>query len=512
MTLAAKFIVTLVLLNCTLASALTDSTTPFRFHVPNEPSSLAPAQLGSADVSLLFHNLYRGLYTFSSEKGLMREGAESCRWSDKNLVLICKIAKTSLWSDGKAIEASDYVRGWRELFSGKAKPASSEVLLNVKNARAILKGEKKFDQLGATAVDTRTLRIEFEKPDPEFLNKLALVTLVPIRSENFPERERSQELITNGPYKISKWKVGSRLYLEPNKLFHPESAAARPLVEILFIEEDLTALNLYESGELTFMRRLPTQHFGKYASRSDFRNFAVARFDYLGFGDDLASRPHLRKALALSANFAELQKIYKSPGMPGCPALSEKLFANFPCLKFDLATAKKELEISKKTENIPPRLQIAFSKLGGDSVLQGMEWFQSQWTKNLGLQIDLTPMEQGVYLSVLRSKPPTIFRKGVGLDRPTCLAAVETFTKDGAENFLKFSDPKYESLVKQLAAAKTDSQKRKQCSLAVEYLLSQFRLIPLGRFMVSSLVSPKFTGWTVNELQQLDLTNLKRSP
>ncbi len=502
------FVVSILL----FASLQSQAQTPFRFHVPNEPASLAPSQLGSADVSLLFHNLYRGLYSFSNEKGLHLEGAESCAWSKQNLVLTCKISKKSLWSDGKPIEAGDYVRGWRELFSGNAKPASSELLLNLKNARAILKGEKKSDQLGVFAVDARTLRIEFEKKDFEFLNKLAVVTLVPIRSEKFPDRAKGSELITNGPYKIVKWKIGSRLTLEPNKLFRPGSAASRPIVEILFIEEDLTALNLYETGELSLLRRLPTQHYGKYASRPDFKNFAVARFDYLGFGDEIANRPHLRKALALSANYAELQKIYKSPGMPGCPALSEKLFANYPCVKFNLVEAKKELELSRKTESLPPRLQIAFSKLGGDSVLQGMEWFHSQWTKNLGLQIDLTPMEQGVFLSALKDKPPAIFRKGVGLDRPTCLAAVETFISGGPENFLKFNEPKYEALVSQLAVAKTESQKKNLCSKAVGYLLDQYRIIPLGRFMVSTLVSPKFSGWTMNELQQLDLSELKRSP
>ena len=502
------FIVSILL----FASLQSHAQTPFRFHLPSEPSSLAPAQLGSADVSLLFHNLYRGLYSYSNDKGLQPEGAESCRWSNKNLVLTCKLSTKALWSDGKLIEAQDYVRAWRELFSTNAKSSSSQSLLNLKNANEILRGQKKKEELGVSAPDTRTLKIEFVKPDPEFQHKLALVTLVPIRSENFPDRKRGSELISNGPYKITKWKIGTRLTLESNNYFHPKSAATRPIVEILFVEEDLTALNLYEAGELTFMRRLPPQHFAKYSSRPDFIEFNVARFDYVGFGDELKNRPHLRKALALSANYVELQKINQSPGVPGCPSLTEKLFSNYPCLKFNLAEAKKELELSRKTENPPERLQLVFSKLGGDTIKQGMEWFHSQWTKNLGLKIDLSPAEQGVFLSTLKEKPPMIFRKGVGLDRVTCLAAAETFSFGGAENFLKFNDPKYETLLAELSAAKSVGSKKSRCSKAIGYLLEQYRIIPLGRYVYTGLASLKFKGWTMNELHQLDLTNLKRSP
>lgn len=512
MTLAVRFFISIGLLFSTLFAQSTYAQTPFRFHLPSEPSALAPAQLGSADVSLLFNNLYRGLYTFSNEKGLRPEGAESCSWAKSNLELTCKLSKKSVWSDGKVIEAADYVRGWRALFSSSAKAASSELLLNVKNARAILRGEKKKEELGVIAIDSRTLKVVFERLDPEFLYKLALVTLVPIRDEKFPDRKNAAALISNGPYIISKWKIGSRLSLEPNKNFHPESASSRPSVEVIFVEEDLTALNLYEAGELTFMRRLPTQFIKKFTTRPDFVQFDVSRFDYIGFGDELASRPHLRKALALSANYIELQKIHSSPGIPGCAALSEKLFTQLPCVKFNLAEAKKELEISKKTEKIPPRLQLVFSKLGGDSIKQSMEWFHGQWTKNLGLTIDLMPTEQGVFLEMLRTKPPTIFRKGVGLDRATCLAAAETFAVGGPENFLKFNDAKYEGLRAELASAGSVKRKKELCTKTIGYLLEQHRIIPVGRYAYSALASPKFTGWTINELHQLDLTNLKRSP
>lgn len=506
------FLLKLLLLTLCLAPLQLKAESVFRFHLPSEPSSLAPNQLSNADVSFLFHSLYRGLYSYSKEKGLQPEGAESCKWSNNNLLLTCKLKSSHKWNHGEPITAHDYVRAWRELLSPRSKIIGSELLENVLNTKAILKSEKKPQDLGVTAIDDRTLKIEFIKKDPDFFYKLSLVILAPIKTENFPLRENGQTLVSNGPYEIVKWKIGSRITLRPNKYFHPESASARPLVEVLFIEEDLTALNLFESGELQFVRRIPAQSFAQYGKKPEFHEVDLARFDYFGFGPELDEKPQLRKALALGANYAELKKIMNSPGMPGCPNLQEKYFDRMPCIKFDLAEAKKALKTSQKSESPPARLKFTYSKLGGDSIVQMAEWLQGQWKKNLGLIVDLQPSEQGVFLATLRKQPPMIFRKGVGLDRPTCLAATEVFTNGNPENFLKINDPKYESLVATLAKQKSETQKKVHCRKAIEHLLAMNKIIPTGRFTHWMLASRKFTGWSINELYQLDLTHLRALP
>lgn len=488
------------------------STAVFRFNIGGEPHSLAPSQLTTTDASSLFSNLYRGLYWYSNEKGLQPEGAESCSWSKDELTLTCKLKKNSLWSDGKSIEAADYVRAWRELFDTAAKTAGSELLISLKNAREILKRQKHKQDLGVEAVDPQTLKISFAQKDPEFLFKLVLAPLAPIRNEKFVSREKASELLTNGPYKISEWKIGTRVILTPNANFHPESAGQRPRVEILFIEEDLTALNLYESGEITLLRRVPPQYYSRFNKTKEFKEIPFLRFDYIGFGAKLQNKPHLRKALSLAADYKELQKIYQSPGLPGCPSLTDRMFAKVPCVKFDLAEAKKEFELAKKTENVPDRLEFNYSKLSADLIQQGMEWYQAQWKKNLGIKVDLKAIERSILMHSLKTNAPDIFRKSLGVNRPTCLAAVEDFVSQGDENFTKVQDPEFDKIVADLSKAKSESAKKKLCSKAVERLMTESRIIPQGMFFNVFLARPSFSGWTVNELNQLDLTNLKAQP
>lgn len=464
-------------------------TGSFRFHVPSEPRSLDPRFIQSTDANYFLNNISRGLYTFSQDKGLMPEGAKACRFQTQ-LKLVCDLAKIK-WSDGSRIVAADYVRAFQRLVGPESKNPAVELLKNVSSFRA---------------QNESTLIFEFSKPDPEFLFKLTSSVLVPIKSENFPALEDSAKAIVNGPYKVSKWIRGRRVFLEPNRHYQG-GRADRPPVEVLFVEDDQTALHLYEQGELNFLRRLPTTEIPKSKSRPDFFQVPMARFDYIGFGPELRDEPALREALSYALDFQELAKIYDALGIPGCPSLPREFMQNEPCIRFDLERAKRALaRVAPEKRAI--RLQLMFSKLGGDDIKKGAEWLQGQWKKHLGLRVDLLPTEQGVFLASLREAPPSIFRKGVPIERPTCLAALETFAKGGAENFVKFDDPEYEKVLSKMD--KTTNSKA-LCSDGIEILLNQNRLIPLGRIHFTLLARPEFTGWKLNQMNQLDLSGLTRA-
>ena len=386
----------------------------FRFHMAVEPQSLDPLRL-SSDSTYFFNNLMRGLYSYSNEEGLVKENADSCEFKTP-LKLVCQLKRDAKWSDGSAITAGDYARAFKRLLQPQAKNTAVELLKNVKNAIAVHAGAMPSSALGISSQPSGALIIEFEKPDPDFLFKLTSSVLTPIKSEDFPNREGANKTVVNGPYRVEWWKPGRRVRLISNAFYKP-GATTRPPVEILFVDDDDTAFNLYKKGELTFLRRLPTTNIPEFKGRPEFYQVPMSRFDYVGFGDFLKDQPELRAALSLSADFKELQKIYDALGIPGCPSLPSEWMEGTHCVTFNLEAAKRHLE-HVLPEVRSRRLKLVFSKLGGDDIKKGAEWFQAQWKKNLGLTVDIEANEQGVYLERLRQAPPPIFRKGVGLERP----------------------------------------------------------------------------------------------
>ncbi len=473
----------------------------FSFHLFSEPHNLDPQITQSASGNYLFYNLYRGLYRYHDDMGLIPDGAKDCRRSGSTL--ICTLRANGKWSSGAPITASDYVNAFRRLIDPNLASPQADVLFSVKNARSIWRKEKPVDQLGVVAENPLTLKIELEEEDPEFEYKLIHPALSPLPPGGYLRQSLATEQITSGPYKISEWKNGGWIRLQNNTHYYAQKS--RPDVKIFFVENDATALTMYETKKMTFLRRVTGGEIPRLRGKPGFKQFPVARFDYIGFGPELENSPKVREALVKSVDFPLFKNLFDTMTPPGCPSLPARFMDRVVCQKFDPKAAKKLLV--NTSEKLPKN--YSFSRMGGDDISRAAEWFQGQWKKNLALKIEIKAEEQSVYLRELRVNPPAIFRKGVSLDRPTCLSGLEIFTKNHPENYIRLNDTEYDRLVTAVGAATNESERKVACRKAVEHLLASHRLIPLGEMFFTTMARPEFSGWTLNSLNQLDLTNLR---
>lgn len=466
--------------------------TIFRFHLASEPSSLDPNKQRSATSSFILSNLYRNLFYYSNEKGLTLDLAESCK-RDSQRRLICKLKDTK-WSDGTSVTAHEFLKTYHKILDVKNSAPRADLLFKIKNAEEIYKGKLPVKSLGVEVLDQKTLRYTFKEFDSEFEYNLANNILAPTKSDLSA---------FSGPYQVKDWSKGKRILLTPNfeyKAGHP----ARPPVEVLFIEEDSVALQLYEKNELQYLRRLPTLFIPKFKTRKDFHFYPVIRLDYLGFGPKLDSELDVRKALTYSLNYPELQKIFSSEGRPGCAGLPDSWFPEkTPCFDYDL---KKVPQVKSSP------LVFAFSALGGEDHKRATEWMQNQWARHAKIQVKLEARENKAFVLSLENNPPDIFRKGVAPERPTCLASLEIFSKGNPENFLRNNSEEYEKIIADLARAQSDSEKKRLCLAGINYLMDRHAFIPLGAIHFSALIKPQFKGWNLNQMNQLDLSGLYFSP
>lgn len=486
-----KLMICLFLLSCSISSFAAD--TVFRLHLPSEPGGMDPHKQRTSASSYLLGNLYRNIYTFDDTKGLVSD-LGSCR-KDKKKFLVCTLKKDLKWSDGSPLTAPDFVRSYQRILDPKTGAARADLLFPIKNAEEIYAGKVLPKELGVTSSNPLTFKIEFKTEPGEFEYDLANFLTAPVNEDL---------KVVSGPYKLKEWQKGQKIILEPNS-FYKTSSSKRPQVEFLFIEEDSVALQLYEKDQLQFLRRLPTLYIPQYKVRKDFHWIPVIRFDYLGFGPELKDQEDLRKAFTYSLNFVELQRIFSSEGRPGCMGLPDSWFpVKAPCFDFDLKKVPK-IE-SKKTYT------LMFSALGGEDHKRATEWFQDQWQKNAGLKTHIELKENKIYLQTLRNSAPPLFRKGGAPDRPTCYSALQTFAEGSTENFINLKSPEYEKILASLAKAKNEPVRKKLCLEGVEYLMNKHLLIPLGAIHFSMLAKPEWTGWKLNQLNQLDLSDLHLQP
>lgn len=465
----------------------------FRFHLATEPTTLDPIKQRTSASSYLQTNLHRNLLTYDNDKGLIPDLAEKCVF--KKLTLTCTLKKDLKWSDGSRLSANDFLETYKKILSPANAIPRADLLFKIKNAEKFYQGQVEFSAVGISSPTKDTLKFELSEVFPEFEFYLTSTNLAPSKSEGS---------IGTGPYRLVQWIKGQKFTLEPNP-FYWMNTTKKPLVEVLFIEEDSVALQLYEKNQLSLLRRLPTLFIPSAKSRPDFYWVPALRFDYLGFGPELKDQEDLRKAFTYSLNYPELQKIFSSVGAPGCVGIPDAWFPKkAPCFEFD----PKKIPETKSTKNF----KMTFSSLGGDDHRRATEWMQDQWKKNAKLNVELEGKENKAYLAFLKQNPSAIFRKGIGLERPTCLAALENFGSTSAENFIGLKDMAFDKILEQLAAGPSEKKKKELCQKGVDFLMSRHLIIPLGPIQFAILAKPTFGGWKLNQMNQLDLSQLRSSP
>ena len=474
----------------------------FRLTIQTEPSTLDQTLLKSPGSSYLISQLHRNLFFIDENMNLQSDIAKKCGWIS-DIQYKCELQKNIRWSDGSLIVAQDFLRTYQHFLNPDHPSFRKDFLINIKNAKTILQRKLPMDSLGILINNDYEIIFNLETPDPELPFKLALDITAPTKTTSFPSTNFASNFISSGPYKIKAWEKSKKITLEPNPHFDSD-ASIRPAIVYYFVADDNTALNLYETGKIDFLRRLPTLFIPKFQNRSDFKMIPMQRFDYIGFGPSLKNKPNIRKALAESLDYFELQALFSAPPRPGCVGLSNEWTEKQHCYQ-KMSHFISEAEVKSK-------IKFLFSKQGGEDHKRATEWLQFQWKKHLGLQVDLEQRENKTFLEELEKSPPDIFRKGINLEIPTCHNALHIFTTTHPENYLKYSNSKYDQKVQELLASYKNSfsNSKKICSEAIDILMRDSVLIPLGPISFAMLIKPEIKNFKINGLNQVILKDLRK--
>lgn len=469
----------------------------FRFHVQEEPLSLDPVHAHTTIPSYVVNVLYAPLMVYQAGK-LQAWGARSCRYLDDRHVE-CHLRRDWRWSDGKTVSAADIVLAVQDIFAEKS--ARTEPLLILENAREVLAKKQPVSELGVKAISNTTVQFYLSEPDSEFMYKLIDPAISPRRRDVSKDGH-----ITAGPYIFEKRIPGRSLSFHTNAKFFIK--AERPDIEVLVVDSDDTALSLYQKGAMNFHRRVPPEAGELLKKQKGFFAQPLYRFDYIGFGAALEYQPELRSRMVhgLQKQFDELPKLFPTNGPGGCFGLPVPIVPHRMCLDKRAVVAFSPQELDK----LPP-LSITVATQGGDSVIRQAEHFQQGWLKSLNVNVEIRTQELKALEAQLRTDPPPLFRRGINLERPTCLAALELFQSNSPNNFIHYKDVKFDELITQMRRSRDEKAKAKLCDLASQMLLKSNRMIPLGEPRFFMVNDQKFDGFSINSLNQIDVSRLRSS-
>ncbi len=474
--------------------------------------------LGSIDVfaARIQNSVFEGLYRVGQDSSPVPGMAESYDLSEDGKTYTFHLRKDAKWSNGTPVTAHDFDFAWRKSINPDTQGIYSYLLLDIKNAAKIQDKNdplfKQIDQLGISAVDDYTFKVELEQPVPYFLG---LTTYAPF----FPQNEayvtsqgdkyalEADTMIYNGPFVMAAWQHDQGFTLKKNAAYWDKASVKLDQINAKVVKEIGTLVNLYEAGELDFVDKLSSDYIDQYKSSPEFST-TLQPNDYffrINHKNKYLSNLNIRKAIDMAWDKEGLVNVILNNGSIPAYFLVPKGLASGPdgkdfresngdFNKTDIAKAqeywKKGLEELKTTS-----INLNYLTYDNDKTKRITEYIKNQLEKNLpGLTLTINMQPNKQKLALEEKVAFDLDYGGWTPDYQDPMTYIDLFVSDGPYNQSNYANPKLDELVKK-AKSTADVKERWQLMLDAEKLiLDDVVIAPVYQVGSANLAKPYVKG------------------
>jgi len=377
----------------------------------SDPPTLDPHLTSDTTSAGVVVEIFGGLVGFDTSLRLIPDLADSWDISNDGLTYTFKIRDSAVFHDGTKVTAEDFK--WsleRAANPDTASPTAKTYLGDIVGVADVLEG-KSSEISGVKAVDDSTLQIEIDAPKAYFLAKLTYPTAYVVDRNNVSGGGLNWTDSPNGtgPFKLSDYKIGERIILERNNLYHLDKAK---LAKIQMNLAGGSSMAMYENDEID-ITGVGLFDLERIKDPVDPLNGDLVVADpgysvnYIGFNvqeppfDDSKFRRALNHAIDKELIAKEVYSDLVVPAYgilpPGFPGFNEQLEG----LRHDPVLAKKLLSESKYADpGTRPRIVITIPGTGGTPGLD-LEVIINMWLETLGVEVEIQQVEWATYLKDL---------------------------------------------------------------------------------------------------------------
>ncbi len=441
-----------------------------------------------------------------------------------------KLRENAKWNNGQQVTAKDFVTAWRRSLDPKATAGYSFIFAPIKNAREISAGQKSVQTLGATATDSKTLKIELTWAVPYFDKLLTLPIFFP-QNTNYIKRygskyaTNSATFSSNGPFMIQGWKGNNKSWnLTKNKYYYGKKDIKLNKINVQVVQDSNTAYNLYKTKKLNVARVTGSTAKGLHKD-SDLKRNPIARTYYISFnmsGKSPFRNLKVRQALNLALDRKRLTDNVISDGSKPAYTFAGKGLAIDPTTnkdfgsetsvstKRDLTKAKKLWNEGIKEEGLGgKRVNISLVAYNEIITKQVTEYLQSVIEDNfLHTSVTVNNAIPKVWINKVNSGDFGINYVFWNPDYSDPMSNLENFTTGNPKNYGKYNDAYYNQQLDDARYKNANSPAKYWANMrnAEKRLNDTLPLIPIYNQTESYLVSPKLKGVAYHTVGQNDYT------
>lgn len=198
-----------------------------------------------------------GLYQMDKDGEAVPALAADTQISEDGLSYTFKIRDDAKWSNGEPVTAQDFVFAWQRAVDPKIASEYAYMLSDVgqiKNAADIIAGKKDKSELGVTAVDDKTLKVELNVQVPYFLGLMYFPTFYPVNQKFFEScgdtfATSPETTLSNGAFILDSYEpAATAFHLKKNPDYYDAKRVKLTGINYQVIQDSQQALMSYQTG------------------------------------------------------------------------------------------------------------------------------------------------------------------------------------------------------------------------------------------------------------------------
>lgn len=525
-------IVVLVVLSMLWSGGGKVAPADFTFINRGEVGTLDPNRMSWMQDIRLGYALWEGLYTLDPVTLQAIPGcADPIDLSADKTVYTFHIRPNARWSNGDEVVADDFVFAWRRMFE---EPGDYTYLLEcIKGAEDYEKAfadhkPARFEDVGVTALDARTLRVTLKYPVAYFPDICAFPPAFPLNRrsmEPFIERAAGSDrtsydkaftlppnLVTNGPYKLVSWQFKQRLRMEANEYYWNRASVKSRIIEQVSADDPLWAYTMYDTKGVDWIAEVTGDIAGELLKKKDkdlhvFPAFGTYfySFNCLPKLKDGSDNPfadvHVRRAFTMALDKQVIVDTITRMGEPITTTyIPRGAFARYKSpagLPMDIEQARRLLaEAGYPQGRGFPAVTLLFNNEGQHGAIA--QNVRRQWLDNLGVDVRLEGIEIKQFRERLHNKDYAVARASWFGDYNDPSTFTDKYLPDAGNNDSAWKNQKYKDLCDAAAREPDPDQRMKLFEQAETILLDEAPILPIYTYVNAYLYRNNVTGIPLN--------------
>lgn len=470
-----------------------------QYNLESEPSSLDPQIADDQSAQIVIMSLFEGLTRIGPDGEAQPGIAERWEHNGDYTAFTFYLREDACWTDEDEtpVTAADFVFAFRRALNPGTGSDLGRTLTCIANGQHVLDGQADPSELGVTALDSKTLKIDLAYSYEDFPKLMASSAAMPCNEKFFTESQGQYGLeagttLGNGPYTFStsySWTHGESISLSRNSLYAGEQKPVPAGISFTIGAEIMNSANAIANGTVDAAPITGEQLEAAHAADMNLTSFEDTALGVcFNMQDSVFQNANIRSAFlktlnrelvlsSLTENYSQAQSV-----IPPQTTLSGENYrtlageCSLPAYEQGQGKAYLEAGLNElQLDSLPKVTILCLDSPGAKAIVNNL---LENWNSALGYYLNLKAVSENELQNALRNGNYQLALCPLRADNDGPWELLNLFSSENPYNPAGYQNQDYNNLLSQIKASPGEDGAA-LCLQAENHLIQNLVFYPL---------------------------------